>query len=215
MRKGKLAVFLLAALFVLGGCGNSGGNDTNQAQSSSETSAPTTSSVSEEQSASTQAQQQTDDNTSDQGEISRERALEIAMADAEVSSDNAREVKAERDEDDGIPIYDIEFETEYGDYDYEVAINGGKIVGADYEVEEEWARRQNGSAVSADDVKKIAQEKVPGVSEGDIKVWKESDDDDDEDRYEGKFRYDSIKYEFEVDASTGIIIDWNADLRDD
>ena len=215
MRKGKLAVFLLAALFVLGGCGNSGGNDTNQAQSSSETSAPTTSSVSEEQSASTQAQQQTDDNTSDQGEISRDRALEIAMADAEVSSDNAREVKAERDEDDGIPIYDIEFETEYGDYDYEVAINGGKIVGADYEVEEEWARRQNGSAVSADDVKKIAQEKVPGVSENDIKVWKESDDDDDENRYEGQFRYDSMKYEFEVDASTGIIIDWNTDLRDD
>ena len=132
-----------------------------------------------------------------------------------LSREAAREVKAERDEDDGIPIYDIEFETEYGDYDYEVAISGGKIVGADYEVEEEWARRQNGSAVSADDVKKIAQEKVPGVSENDIKVWKESDDDDDENRYEGQFRYDSMKYEFEVDASTGIIIDWNADLRDD
>ena len=148
-------------------------------------------------------------------EISRDDALSIALENADVPSDDVFNVKIEQDGDNGIPVYDIEFETEYGDYDYEVAISGGKIVGADYEVEEEWARRQNGSAVSADDVKKIAQEKVPGVSEGDIKVWKESDDDDDEYRYEGQFRYDSIKYEFEVDASTGIIIDWNADLRDD
>ena len=32
--------------------------------------------------------------------------------------------------DNGIPIYDIEFETDYGDYDFEVAIADGRIVGA-------------------------------------------------------------------------------------
>lgn len=72
------------------------------------------------------------------GEISREEALAIALDNADVPEGDAYNIKNETDSDNGIPIYDIEFETDYGDYDFEVAMADGRIVGADYEVDEEW-----------------------------------------------------------------------------
>ena len=63
------------------------------------------------------------------GEISREGALAIALDNAGVPEGDAYNIKNETDRDHGIPIYDIEFETEYGDYDFEIAIDGGRIVG--------------------------------------------------------------------------------------
>ena len=72
------------------------------------------------------------------GKISAEDALAIALDNAGVPEDDAYNIKNEKDSDNGIPLYDIEFETDYGDYDFEVAIADGRIVGGDYEVDEEW-----------------------------------------------------------------------------
>ena len=69
--------------------------------------------------------------------IGEQEALAIALDNAGVPSSDASRVKIERDRDNGIPLYDIEFETGYGDYDFQVAMDGGAIVGADYEVDEE------------------------------------------------------------------------------
>ena len=40
-----------------------------------------------------------------------------ALANAGVPEGDAYNVKNETDSDNGIPLYDIEFETDYGDYD--------------------------------------------------------------------------------------------------
>ena len=64
--------------------------------------------------------------------IGEQEALAIALDNAGVPSSDASRVKIERDRDNGIPLYDIEFETGYGDYDFQVAMDGGAIVGADY-----------------------------------------------------------------------------------
>ena len=50
------------------------------------------------------------------GEISREEALAIALDNADVPEGDAYNIKNETDSDNGIPLYDIEFETNYGDY---------------------------------------------------------------------------------------------------
>ena len=84
---------------------------------------------------------QSSQETPPSGEISRDEALAIALANASVPEADAYNVKVERDGDNGIPLWDIEFETEYGDYDFEVALSGGRIVGADYEVDDEWLDR--------------------------------------------------------------------------
>ena len=78
--------------------------------------------------------------------------------------------------DNGIPLYDIEFETDYGDYDFEVAMADGRIVGADYEVDEEWLDALDGSPVTAEEATSIVAGKVSGASAADVSVWEESGD---------------------------------------
>ena len=146
------------------------------------------------------------------GEISREEALAIALDNADVPEGDAYNIKNETDGDNGIPIYDIEFETEYGDYDFEIAIDGGRIVGADYEVDEEWLDALGGSPVGLEEAAAVAAGKVPGSSAADVTIWEESGDG--RGRYEGELSFDGMKFEFEIDPQTGLIFDWNADLRD-
>ena len=146
------------------------------------------------------------------GEISREEALAIALDNADVPEGDAYNIKNETDSDNGIPIYDIEFETDYGDYDFEVAMADGRIVGADYEVDEEWLDALGGSPVTAEEAASIVAGKVSGASAADVSVWEESGDG--RGRYEGELFLDGMKYEFEIDPQTGKIFDWNADLRD-
>ena len=146
------------------------------------------------------------------GEISREEALAIALENAGVPEGDACNVKNETDSDNGIPLYDIEFETDYGDYDFEVAMADGRIVGADYEVDEEWLDALGGSPVTAEEAASIVAGKIPGASAADVDIWEESGDG--RGRYEGELFLDGMKYEFEIDPQTGRIFDWNADLRD-
>ena len=146
------------------------------------------------------------------GEISREEALAIALANAGVPEGDAYNVKNETDSDNGIPLYDIEFETDYGDYDFEVAMADGRIVGADYEVDEEWLDALGGSPVTAEEAASIVAGKIPGASAADVDIWEESGDG--RGRYEGELFLDGMKYEFEIDPQTGRIFDWTADLRD-
>ena len=146
------------------------------------------------------------------GEISREEALAIALENAGVPEGDACNVKNETDSDNGIPLYDIEFETDYGDYDFEVAMADGRIVGADYEVDEEWLDALGGSPVTAEEAASIVAGKIPGASAADVDIWEESGDG--RGRYEGELFLDGMEYEFEIDPQTGRIFDWNADLRD-
>ena len=144
--------------------------------------------------------------------VGREEALAIAMENAGVPEADAYNIKAEKDEESGIPIYDIEFETDYGDYDFEVAVADGAIVGADYEVDEAWLDTLGGSPVTEAEAATLVCGKVPGVAEEDVRIWEEQDDG--RSRYEGELFCNSVKYEFEIDPQTGRIYDWNADLRE-
>lgn len=144
-------------------------------------------------------------------DISADDALSIALDHAGVSANQAYNVKIDRDRDAAIPIYDVEFETDYGDYDFEIDMHSGDIVGSDYEVKDEWARRQDRHPVSMDEAKDIVLSKVPGASPQDVQIWRESDDG--APRYEGRLFTGTMYYEFEIDPDTGIILDWNADKR--
>ena len=146
------------------------------------------------------------------GKISQDEALAIALANAGVPEGDAYHIKNETDSDNGIPLYDIEFETDYGDYDFEVAMADGRIVGADYEVDEEWLDALGGSPITAEEAASIVAGKIPGASAADVDIWEESGDG--RGRYEGELFLDGMEYEFEIDPQTGRIFDWNADLRD-
>ena len=145
-------------------------------------------------------------------EIDQDAALALAMENAGVPEKDAYNVKVERDRENDIPIFQVEFETEYGNYDFEIAITGGKIIGVDYEVDEEWLDRLGGSPVTLEEAKQAVQSKVPASSTENVRMREESGDG--RGRFEGELFHDGVKYEFEIDPKTGIIFDWNADLRE-
>ena len=151
-------------------------------------------------------------NAAGSGELNGDSALSIALENAGVPEEDAYNVKVERDRENDVPIFQVEFETQYGDYDFEIALADGRIVGADYEVDEEWLDALGGSPVTQERAREIAASKVPGSSAGDVQIWEENEDG--RVRLEGELFHDGIKYEFEMDADTGIIFDWNADLRE-
>ena len=200
---GALAAGLL--LFCLTGCG---GSMDGEIPASGQTVLPPSSPAE----TSGQSQSPSSSGAPASGELSRDEALAIALDNAGVPDDDAYNIKNESDRENGIPVYDIEFETDYGDYDFQVAVDGGRIVGADYEVDEEWLDVLGGSPVTLDEAAAAAAGKVPGAAAEDVEIWEESDDG--RSRYEGELFYDNMKYEFELDPQTGIIFDWNADLRD-
>ena len=81
-----------------------------------------------------------------------------------------------------------------------------------YRVDEEHLAALPENPISLKQAAALVQEKVPGSSASDVRLWEEGDDG--RTRYEGDLLYGDIKYEFEIDPRTGRIFDWNADLRD-
>lgn len=143
--------------------------------------------------------------------VDGEAALSLALENAGVLAEDAYNVRTERGTESGIPIFQVEFETDWGDYSFEIAAASGRIIGADYEVDEEWLDRLGGSPAGIEEAKRIVQEKVPGADASEIVLFEE--DEDGRGRYEGRLFHDGIQYEFEIDPATGRIFDWNADLQ--
>lgn len=121
-------------------------------------------------------------------------------------------MKQEQSEESGIAVYQIEFETEYGDYDYAISVDEGDIVDADYEVDEEWLDRLGGMPLDMNEAASQVAAKI-GADTEDVRIWQEEDDG--RIRYEGEAFHDGVKAEFEMDAKTGIIFDWNLGITNE
>ncbi len=135
-----------------------------------------------------------------------DEAIAIACTDAGVSQRELFDKKQQREEESGIAVHKIEFETAYGDYDYAIAVEDGRIIDADYEVDEEWLDRLGGTPLDMNEAASRVAAKIEADTE-DIRIWQEEDDG--RIRYEGEAFHDGVKAEFEMDAKTGIIFDWD------
>ena len=60
------------------------------------------------------------------------------------------------------------------------------------------------------DAKKTALDRVSGATDKDLYEWK-LDYDDGRPEYEGKIIYGGTEYEFTIDASTGSVMEWDAE----
>ena len=60
--------------------------------------------------------------------------------------------------------------------------------------------------------KKTAALKAAGLAAKNV-IWGELETDYEDGRliYEGEFYYSGLKYEFEIDAATGMVLDWDID----
>lgn len=143
------------------------------------------------------------------GEIDEATAKQTALDDAGLTADQVTFVKVERDRDDGVNKYEIEFYAKdtNTEYDYEINAQTGAIIGMDTDAEN--YTPQTGGLVSEQTVKQTVLAKVPGATEDNLRIRLESDDG--REQYEGTIVYDEMKYEFEVDAYSGAIREWDAE----
>lgn len=141
-------------------------------------------------------------------QVDREEALRIALGHVGVARRDVRNLKIERGEEGGVPVWKVEFETAFGDFDVAVSRRTGTVVDADIELREEWVRRQRPAADPEAAARKEAARRVPGARPEDVRLRREGN------RWEGVLRHEGFKAEFEADRRTGILFDWNLEKRD-
>ena len=156
------------------------------------------------------AQTTTPNTGSATGAVDEAKAQEIALAHAGIKAADATITKSKLDYDDGRQVYEIEWYANGAKYDYEVAVATGEIISSDYEAKN-IVGSGNSATVSEATAKQTALSRVSGATEKDIYEWK-LDYDDGRPEYEGKIIYGGSEYEFTIDATTGTITEWDAEV---
>lgn len=149
--------------------------------------------------------------------ISLEKAKETALSHAGEKKENVTFTKLETDKDNGRSVYEIEFDTaSYGKYEFKIDASSGIILSWEYELDEDKTKdaasrpsQETASSNSLSSVKSAVL-KAAGLKESDV-TWGRIhlDHDDGRQIYEGKFFCGQYEYEFEVDAKTLAIADWD------
>lgn len=149
--------------------------------------------------------------------ITLDKAKEIALNHAGLKAEDVTFVKEGLEYDDGLASYEVEFYTaDYKEYDYEISAYTGEIVSYDYDAEYQnfnvggqIQKTAPQASVTADQAKATALE-TAGLDASQVTHMNiRQDYDDGRLVYEGKFFHDTMEYEFEIDASTGRVVDWD------
>ena len=142
-------------------------------------------------------------------DIGAEEAQAAALSHAGVKASDTLFIQVQPDYEDGLRIYEVEFFADSREYDYEIDAASGAVLCFDYDIE--WyapAASSGTDRLTAEQVNKIV-EQTAGVTG----VYTEFKLDTDDGRllYEGELRSGRMEYEFEIDALTGAIVDWDVD----
>ena len=174
-------------------------------QAQTETTAPTADSVTTQSSVAASAQTVT-------GTVDEEMAQKIALEHAGVKATDATITKSKLDYEGRRQVYEIEWYAGGKKYDYEIAVDTGEILSSGYDEKTSGWSGSNSSnvTVSEADAKQTALGSVSGATEKDIYEW-EFDYDDGRPEYEGKIIYGGTEYDFTIDASSGAVVEWEAE----
>ena len=155
--------------------------------------------------------------------IGKTKAQEIALNHANIS--NPDYIEVEFDADDGLIVYEVEFMTSSREYEYEIDATTGKIIYTDYELNDDNYNddnynyqnnnsnsNQNSSYISSAKAKQIALNHAKATSSTASRIHVELDRDDNE--YQVEFIYNNYEYDYEINATTGKIIDYDRERVD-
>ena len=157
--------------------------------------------------------------------ITIEQAKEIALKHSNLTSDEVSFIKAEKDMDNGIEKYDIEFYYNNTEYDYEINAANGEIISYDHDVEnyniqspqqsnsqpQNNQQQTNTSNISVDKAKEIALNHA-GLAANQVSFVKaEKDMDDGIVKYDIEFYYNNREYNYEINANNGNIMSYEQD----
>lgn len=165
----------------------------------------------------------TSSQTTSSGTVTVDKAKQIALDHAGLSASAVQFLKTETDRDDGRLVYEIEFVVQSGstfkEYDYEIDATTGAIVGYDYDAETHYSApsTSTSTAVTVEKAKQIALDHA-GLSASQVQFVKaKSDRDDGRQVYEIEFVAKNgntwKEYDYEIDAATGRITDYDVDIE--
>lgn len=153
-----------------------------------------------------------------------EKAKQIALSDAGVSAADAKFIKAKADVDDGRKVFDIEFIAGSKEYEYEISASSGKVIEKDVEAvktkpqtvkesKTSAAAEQKSDFIGVDSAKQKALSHA-GLNGSDVRFTKvKLDRDDGISVYEIEFISGKYEFEYELNAKTGKIIDWDKEIN--
>ncbi len=146
------------------------------------------------------------------GTVDEEMAQKIALEHAGVKATDATITKSKLDYEGRRQVYEIEWYAGGKKYDYEIAVDTGEILSSGYDEKTSGWSVSNSSnvTVSEADAKQTALGRVSGATQKDIYEWK-FDYDDGRPEYEGKIIYGGTEYDFTIDASSGAVVEWEAE----
>lgn len=153
--------------------------------------------------------------------ITAEKAKEVALNHAGVKAADAIFVKAGLDWDDGRVRYEVEFYSGNTEYDYEIDATSGSVLSYDQDWDDFSLKTTSSSGsgststgssidglISQDKAVEIAKAQAPS---GATLVKCKLDRDDGRYVYEVELRSGRTEYDFEINAVTGAIVDWDVD----
>lgn len=146
------------------------------------------------------------------GTVDEETAQKIALEHAGVKATDATITKSRLDYEGRRQVYEIEWYAGGKKYDYEIAVDTGEILSSGYDEKTAgWSgSNSNNVTVSEADAKQTALGRVSGATQKDIYEW-QFDYDDGRPEYEGKIIYGGTEYDFTIDASSGAVVEWEAE----
>ncbi len=150
------------------------------------------------------------------GYISVEAAKQKALDDAGVKAEDAVFLKAYYDSDDIVPHYDVKFEANGYEYEYEVKASDGSVLEKDVDKERKPVNSVPASDeyISEDKAKSIAFDHA-SVKAADVKFSKaELDRDDLIVHYDVEFVAGNFEYEYEINAESGKVIASDKEFND-
>ena len=169
--------------------------------------------------------------------IGRDKAEKAALDHAGYSASQVYDLESELDRERGVTVYDVSFDAEGYDYDYEIDAYTGEILRSDKEWDNDYRPAATQAAVTTDSTEYISRVKAKdialnsaGLSESDIRdldielerenhrngYGKHTHSDSFTGEcvyYEVSFDSGSYDYEYDVDAVTGDIL-WSEKERD-
>lgn len=141
--------------------------------------------------------------------MSQAKAKEVVLNHAKVSASQATFTEIELDRDDNRWEYEIDFRTSTAKYEYEIDAVTGKIL--DVEVERIKSSSSTSTYIGTDKAKSIALSHAK-LSASQVRFEKvKLEKDDGVYYYEVEFLANGLEYEYEINAKTGKIVDWEID----
>lgn len=147
--------------------------------------------------------------------ITEAGAKQIALDHAGVSESETERMRVKLGRDDGVQEYEVNFYVGNREYDYDINAATGEIRSHDSEIDDDYVSSTEaaGAAISEDEARATVVARVSGASASDVRLYLERDDG----RlvYEGELIYNGTEYEFQIDATTGDVLDWESEsVRD-